>query len=150
RLLSRIPTMNSKFFPRLALLAALAIAGPLAHAEVVVVMSSRSDVSSLTVAQVSQIFLAKSSSLPGGGSATPIDQEEGSAVRDAFYSKVARKDAAQMKAYWSQLLFTGRAQRPKRVSGDAAVKQAVAADPGAIGYIDSGAVDGSVKVVLRP
>jgi len=30
------------------------------------------------------------------------------------------------------------------------VKQALAADPGAIGYIDSGAVDGSVKVVLKP
>lgn len=142
--------MNSKFFPRLALLAALAMAGPVAGAEVVVVMSSKSDVEGLTVAQVSQIFLAKSSSLPGGGAATPIDQEEGSAVRDAFYSKVARKDAAQMKAYWSQLLFTGRAQRPKRVAGDAAVKQAVAADPGAIGYIDAGAVDGSVKVVLKP
>lgn len=142
--------MNSKFFPRLVLLAALAIAAPLAQAEVVVVMSAKSDVSSLTLAQVSQIFLAKSSRLPGGGAATPIDQEEGSAAREEFYDKVARKDAAQMKAYWSQLLFTGKAQRPKRVSGDAAVKQAVAASPGTIGYIDAAAVDGSVKVVLKP
>lgn len=144
--------MSMKFhlIPRLVLLAALAVASTVAQAEVVVVMSSKSDVSSLTVGQVSQIFLAKSSSLPGGGAATPIDQEEGSAVRDEFYDKVARKDAAQMKAYWSQLLFTGKAQRPKRVAGDAAVKQAVAASPGTIGYIDAAAVDGSVKVVLKP
>lgn len=55
-----------------------------------------------------------------------------------------------MKAYWSQLMFTGKAQRPRKVSGDAAVKSAVAGTPGAIGYISAGAVDGSVKVVLRP
>ncbi|WP_411834779.1 phosphate ABC transporter substrate-binding protein [Pseudoxanthomonas mexicana] len=142
--------MKSSFIPRLALLAALSAASALAHAEVVVVMSAKSDVSSLSQAQVSQIFLAKSSSLPGGGAATPIDQDEGAAVRNEFYSKVTGKDAAQMKAYWSQLMFTGKAQRPKKVAGDDAVKKAVAASPGAIGYINAGAVDGSVKVVLKP
>ncbi len=142
--------MKSPFIPRLALLAALSAASMLAHAEVVVVMSAKSDVSSLSQAQVSQIFLAKSSSLPGGGAATPIDQDEGAAVRNEFYSKVTGKDAAQMKAYWSQLMFTGKAQRPKKVSSDDAVKKTVAASPGAIGYINAGAVDGSVKVVLKP
>lgn len=142
--------MKFQFFPSLVLLAALALASPLAHADVVVVMSSEAEVSDLSVAQVSQIFLAKSTSLPGGGAATPIDQEEGSQVRDEFYNKVARRNAAQLNSYWSQLMFTGRAQRPRRVSGDEAVKQAVAADPGAIGYIDASAVDGSVKVVLKP
>lgn len=121
-----------------------------AHAGVVVVVSSKSNVGSLTEAQVSQIFLAKSLSLPGGGAATPIDQEEGSATRNAFYSNVTGKDAAQMKAYWSQLMFTGKAQRPKKVSGDDAVKKAVAASPTAIGYIDESAVDATVKVVLKP
>jgi ABC-type phosphate transport system substrate-binding protein len=55
-----------------------------------------------------------------------------------------------MKAYWSQLTFTGKAQPPRQVSGDAAVKAAVADNPSAIGYISDGAVDGSVKVVFRP
>ena len=32
-----------------------------------------------------------------------------------------------MKAYWSQLMFTGKAQKPKKVAGDDAVKKAVAA-----------------------
>ena len=135
---------------RLALIGALALASAAAHAEVVVVMSSSSSVSSLTKAQVSQIFLAKSAALPGGGSATPIDQSEGAAARNEFYTKVAAKDAAQMKAYWSQLMFTGKAQRPRSVSGDAAVIQAVSANPGAIGYVNASAVNGSVKVVLKP
>lgn len=142
--------MKFPFVSRLVLLATLASASALAHAEVVVVMAADSNVPSLSQAQVSQIFLAKSSSLPGGGKATPIDQDEGVAVRDEFYTKVASKDAAQMKAYWSQLMFTGKAQRPRKVASDAAVKQAVASTPGAIGYINASAVDSSVKVVLRP
>ncbi|KRG87608.1 ABC-type phosphate transport system, periplasmic component [Stenotrophomonas daejeonensis] len=142
--------MKFPFFPRLLLLASLSTACALAHADVVVVMAADSNVSSLSQAQVSQIFLAKSLALPGGDKATPIDQDEGAAARNDFYSKVTGKDAAQMKAYWSQLMFTGKAQRPRKVSGDAAVKSAVAGTPGAIGYISAGAVDGSVKVVLRP
>ncbi|WP_426788644.1 phosphate ABC transporter substrate-binding protein [Xanthomonas campestris] len=131
-------------------LALLSLVASCAQADVVVVMSAKGGPDSLSQAQVSQIFLAKSNSLPGGGQAVPIDQEEGVPVRDEFYKKVAARDSAQLKSYWSQLMFTGKAQRPKRVSGDDAVKKAVAATPGAIGYISAGAVDASVKVVLKP
>lgn len=142
--------MNPNSIRRMALLAILSCAAFAAQAEVVVVMSARSDVATLTAPQVSQIFLAKSSALPGGGRAVAIDQVEGAAVRDAFYTKVTSRDAAQLRSYWSQLMFTGRAQRPKQVTGDAAVKREVAATVGAIGYIDSASVDASVKVVLKP
>ena len=135
---------------RAALAACLLTCAAVAQAEVVVVMSARSSVSSLSKAQVSQIFLAKSAALPDGSRATPIDQTEGSAVRNDFYTRVAGKDAAQMRAYWSQLMFTGKAQRPKQLASDAAVVQAVAASPGTIGYVNAAAVDSSVKVVLKP
>ncbi|QNU15922.1 phosphate ABC transporter substrate-binding protein [Thermomonas sp. XSG] len=132
------------------LLAALLTATSVAQAGVVVVMSSKSDVSSLSKAQVAQIFMAKTDALPNGRVAKPVDQAEGSAVRNEFYDKVADKSAAQMKAYWSQLTFTGKAQPPRKVSGDAAVKAALGENPAAIGYISDGAVDGSVKVVFKP
>ncbi len=142
--------MTISFKRRMALLAALLSVVSVAQAGVVVVMSSKSDVSSLSKAQVSQIFLAKTDALPNGRVAKPVDQAEGSAVRNEFYTKVADKSAAQMKAYWSQLTFTGKAQPPRKVSGDAAVKAALGENPAAIGYISDGAVDGSVKVVFKP
>lgn len=142
--------MTIPFKRRMALLAALLSVVSVAQAGVVVVMSSKSDVSSLSKAQVSQIFLAKTDALPNGRVAKPVDQAEGSAVRNEFYTKVADKSAAQMKAYWSQLTFTGKAQPPRKVSGDAAVKAALGENPAAIGYISDGAVDGSVKVVFKP
>ncbi len=122
------------------LIAAAAFAAP-AMAEVVVVVNPKAAESSMTKEQIAQFFLGKSSSM------TPIDQGDSSAIRAEFYKKVADKDAAQAKALWSKLVFTGKATMPKEVADSAAVKAAVAANPKAIGYIDKSAVDGSVKVV---
>jgi ABC-type phosphate transport system substrate-binding protein len=112
-----------------------------ALAEVAVVVSAKAAESSLTREQVAQVFLGKSTAM------TPIDQADSAAVRAEFYKKVADKDAAQAKALWSKLVFTGKATMPKEVADNAAVKAAVAANPKAIGYIDKSAVDATVKVV---
>jgi ABC-type phosphate transport system substrate-binding protein len=129
-----------KMIAKLALLAA-AVASTSAMAEVVVVVNPKAAEASMTKEQVAQFFLGKSTAM------TPIDQADASPVRAEFYKKVADKDAAQAKALWSKLVFTGKATMPKEVADNAAVKAAVAANPKAIGYIDKSAVDGSVKVV---
>ena len=123
------------------LFAAAALVPAAAMAEVVVVVGAKAAESSMTKEQVAQFFLGKSSSM------TPIDQADSSPVRAEFYKKVADKDAAQAKALWSKLVFTGKATMPKEVADNAAVKAAVAANPKAIGYIDKSAVDATVKVV---
>ena len=112
-----------------------------AMAEVVVVVNAKAAESTMSKEQVAQFFLGKSTAM------TPIDQAESAPIRAEFYKKVADKDAAQAKALWSKLVFTGKATMPKEVADSAAVKAAVAANPKAIGYIDKSAVDGSVKVV---
>ena len=99
------------------------------------------------VGDVARLFLGKSADL-GGVSLKPIDQEEGAPAREEFYQKAAQKSAAQLNAYWSRIIFTGKGQPPKTVLDDEEVKEYVAKDPTAIGYIDSGAVDSSVKVVV--
>lgn len=135
-----------------ALATALCVAAGVATAEVVVVISAKSGVDKLTPEQVSQIFLAKKPvTLPSGEEARPVDLYEGTPLRDEFYSKVIGKDAAQVKAYWSNLLFSGLAkERPKAYADSALVKKVVAGTPGQIGYISKSDVDGSVKVVLTP
>jgi ABC-type phosphate transport system substrate-binding protein len=61
---------------------------------------------------------------------------------------VLDKDATQVKAIWSKLVFTGKASAPKEYATSAEVKKAVAADPSAIGYIEKSQVDDTVKVIL--
>jgi ABC-type phosphate transport system substrate-binding protein len=46
------------------------------------------------------------------------------------------------------MVFTGKGQPPKEMGSTADMKKFVAANPDAIGYIETAAVDGSVKVVL--
>jgi len=132
---------------KLLSITALALAGA-AQAQVVVIVNPKSAMASMTPDQVASIFLGKSNTLPSGATATALDQTESAAVREVFYSKVTGKQAAQVKAAWSRLVFSGKATPPKELSSSAEVKKAVAANVDAIGYIEKSAVDASVKVVL--
>jgi ABC-type phosphate transport system substrate-binding protein len=134
--------------PRLlATLTVLALCGAL-HAEVVVIVHRGNPVATMTADQVAQIYMGASTTFPGGGAAAPIDQPEGSAVRDEFLAKVLEKTGAQFKAVWSRLIFSGKGTRPKTLGGSAEVKKAVGSDPAAIGFIERSALDDSVRLVL--
>jgi ABC-type phosphate transport system substrate-binding protein len=113
-----------------------------ASAELVVIVNPQNSANAMTPEQVSQVFLGKSSSL------TPVDQSASSAIRTEFYKKVTDKDATQVKALWSKLIFTGKGVPPKELGSSTDVKKAVATDPNAIGYVEKASVDASVKMVL--
>jgi ABC-type phosphate transport system substrate-binding protein len=119
-------------------------------ADVVAVVSSKSPVTTLSKNQILDIFLGKRTSFPDGSSAVPIDQTEGSAVRDEFYSKMAGMSPPQVKAFWSKIIFTGRGQPPKTVASSLEAKKLLVANLNAISYIDQSLVDSSVRVVLAP
>ncbi len=127
---------------------ALCLVAEVAHADSVAVVSARSPIASLSRDQVTDIFLGKLSHYPDGILAVPIDQEEGSPTRDDFYRRLADKTPAQLKAYWSKIIFTGRGRPPDTVANGIEVKRRLAANPAAIGYIDSTLVDASVRVLF--
>ena len=127
---------------------ALSLGNVAVKADVVAVVSAKNPITAMDKNQVADIFLGKTSRFPNGAQAVPIDQAEGSAVRDEFYSKVLERTAAQMKAYWSKILFTGRGQPPPSVSSDIEMKQRVSENAAALGYIDRSLVDDSVRIVF--
>lgn len=131
------------------LLAATTLAAN-APAEVVVVVSSKSNITHLTAEQTTKIFLGKVVTFPNGVTALPLDQPEGSPIRDEFYAKVVRKNASQLTAYWAKIIFTGDGRPPNTLADNLSVRKAVAASPNAIGYIDKSVVNRSVRVVLAP
>lgn len=112
------------------------------------IVSARNPLKALSGEQAADLFLGKSADFPNGARAVPIDQSEGSQVRDAFYLKTSGKAPAQMKAHWARMLFTGRGQPPVESGDNAAIKRLVADNPNLIGYIDRGALDPSVRAVL--
>jgi hypothetical protein len=122
-------------------------ASPRLRADEVAVVSTKSTVTTLSKSQVADIFLGKTTRFPGGGRAVPIDQSEGTIARDEFYSRITGKSSAQMKAYWSRVIFTGRGQPPRAVPNGGEAKRLVVANPDIIAYIDPKLVDGTLRVV---
>ncbi len=123
--------------------------GALANAEIAVIVSTSNANSALDQDTISRVFLGKTSNFPDGSQAIPVDQNEGSASREAFNDKVLGKSSSQLKAYWSRLIFTGKGTPPKESGSDADIKNLVAKNPNLIGYVDSSVVDSSVKVVFK-
>lgn len=141
-----MPIVNRAGFVIIGL--GLSLGAAEAVADVVAVVSAKSPVSTLSKNQVVDIFLGKASRFPDGSQAVPIDQVEGSAARDEFYLKFSGKSPAQLKAHWSKVIFTGRGRPPREVSNSFEAKKLIIDNPNAIGYIEQGIVDGSVKVLL--
>lgn len=115
-----------------------------AYAQVVIV-NAQNPATALTKAQVEQIFMGKSTSMPGGGSATPIDN---AALRDGFYKNLTGKSGEQVKAHWAKLEFTGMGKAPAEGASGKAVAEQVGKNPAAIGYVDKAEVGPGVKAVL--
>jgi ABC-type phosphate transport system substrate-binding protein len=112
-----------------------------ARADVVVIVSAQS-AATITAKEISRVYLGERNTL------TPVDIASPSHARREFYAKVIGKDEAQVKARWSKLVFTGKGSAPKELPSGADVVKAVAADPYAIGYVDSSFVNITVKIIL--
>jgi ABC-type phosphate transport system substrate-binding protein len=129
--------------------AGLALAAASAQAEIVVIVNPKNPAASMTAEQVSALYLGSATTFPEGGAAALADQSEAAGIRGDFYQKATGRSAAQVKATWARIVFTGKGAPPKELKSDADVKAFVANDPKAIGYVNSSAVDGSVKAVLK-
>lgn len=132
---------------RLSLMAVLLAGAGLVNAELVVIVNPGNPVTSISAKDLSRLYLGKARSFPGAGRAQPINQAAGSAARKEFFQTYANMSEAQVKGYWSKLMFSGKGRPPAELADDAAVKAAVAGDASAVGYIDAAAVDQSVKTL---
>jgi ABC-type phosphate transport system substrate-binding protein len=127
--------------------AGLCLCAAAAHAEVVAVVGAKSPIDALSQAQIADVFLGKLTRLPSGTLPVPLDQSEGSPLRDEFYLRVAGKSPAQLKAFWSKLIFTGRGRPPRSVASSTEVLKLVRENPSAIGYIDRRFADNTVRIL---
>jgi len=118
----------------------------IAHADIAVIVNPANSGASATRSEIQQIFLGLQTKLSNGATIAPVDQGQEQPIRQTFYELVAGKSPVQMKTYWSRLMFTGRGTPPQVLSDGNAVKQHVASDKNAIGYIDASAAHGASNV----
>lgn len=139
--------LQSVFYPALA--AVLLLTGVhAARAEIAVITNPNTQVIGLSRETIADIYLGKRKTYPNGSRVKPVDQSSNSPVRQKFYRSVVKMSDSEVNRYWAKLKFTGKGKPPRTITGDEAVKNWVASNPGAIGYIDGKYLDKSVKVIL--
>ncbi|RUO31590.1 hypothetical protein CWE12_00910 [Aliidiomarina sedimenti] len=99
--------------------------------------------SEIDSARVTRIYMGQSREL------IAVNQQEGSAVRQAFEANVIGRSAEQIKAHWSRLVFTGRAAELRQVESDEAVLEYVRSNPGTIGYISDASKADDLNILLE-
>lgn len=97
---------------------------------------------------IADMYLNKIKKFSNGRTVEPVDQAKGSAIREKFYKSVLKMTEREVNRYWAKRKFTGKAKTPKVLDGDRQIKEWVARNPEALGYIDGGSLDNTVKVLL--
>lgn len=117
------------------------------QADIAVVVSSSTNIDSISKREVKSIYLGKSRKLPNGQFAIPINQPEWTKLYSDFNNKIIDKSTESLNEHWSERKFSGKGTPPRIIDGDASIKRFLNSIPGTIGYIDSASVDSSVKVI---
>jgi TonB family protein len=124
----------------------LTVSGASAQDGFRIIVNPANPTTSLSKAQVSNLFLRKTVSWDDGRPVAPVDQTE-AAVREAFARDVLGMPATSAFSQAQQAAASGRGEPPVSVASDREVLAFVRLKPGAIGYVSSGAPVQGVKVL---
>jgi hypothetical protein len=151
---NRLRSCSRRVTPLLAMLAfvvsasgARAAPQTVRNDSVVVVVSAASTVTEISRLQLFDLYMGRSTRFPNGSPAVPIDLRSGSPGRTVFSDIYLGRSEAQMKAHWSKIVFTGRGRPPAEVASGEELRDLLARDPKAIGYLDRRLVDARLRIV---
>lgn len=120
---------------------------PCAFANVVIIVNKNNPVKAVKRGTVASYFLKKSTSWDTGARVVPIDLTAKDPARQEFSEWILKKSAKSVEEHWIGESLTGGKSAPDIVGDATLAKKRVAAELGAIGYIDNTALDSSVKAV---
>lgn len=115
----------------------------------VIIVSENSPLRTATRQQLSNIFLKKTTTLPGGREAMPVDLNGRKDARIAFSQAVHRKSVVAIQNYWQQQIFSGKEIPPPALESETDVVSFVRDNPDAVGYVSAGVTLGRGVRVLR-
>lgn len=133
----------------LAIACLLLLPASSALADLVVVVNARSGVAAMTRNEVINVFFGRYRQFFNGLEAQPVDLVDSHPDRARFYNALVGKELAEVNAYWSRLVFSGRTQAPPRLNSPEEVLKWVSSHPGGIGFVELAKADARVRVVYE-
>jgi len=113
----------------------------------VVVVQATSPIESLSKKEVIDIYMGRFQTFPDGSPVSPIDFPAGSKEKKSFYHQLVGKDERKIKAYWSRLLFSGRATPPIQADSKQQILQSL--NDQALAYVPANEVTQEMKIVYQ-
>lgn len=129
-------------------LAGLLTGLPLARADVAVIVHRDSPLQASTREEISALYLGRSRQLANGQLAEVFEHPREADLRRRFFFSLNGMELRQLNSYWARLQFSGQVLPPPAVADSRHMLLAVRSSRSAIGYVDAGEVDGSVRVLL--
>jgi hypothetical protein len=118
--------------------------------QVAIIANTSNSVSTLSPGDLHRIFLGEKSTWPNGKHIFVVMAAPGSPERAVIMKNVYKMSESDYAKYFMQASFTGAvAAPPKDASSSSQMKQLVAANPGAVGYVAVQELDNSVKALLK-
>jgi len=119
-----------------------------AHTSLAIIVNAQNPVRELSLADLRRILLGEMTRWPDGRRITIAMRDSGQAERDAVLRLVCSMSDQDFTRYLLQATFRGELQSsPKILDTSNGVRRFVFNVPGAIGYVRSDEVDGSVKAL---
>jgi ABC-type phosphate transport system substrate-binding protein len=115
------------------------------YAEVVIVANPGVPEKTISKQDMEKIFTGKKSKWSDGSKVIPVVQNK-SDGHEQFTLKYVSKSAAQFKAYWNKMIFTGEGKPPQSFDSNESLINFVSTTPGAIGYVTGGNEDKVMKI----
>ena len=100
-----------------------------------IIVNKSNSVNSISVSQLGRIFTKKTKQFENGVAALPIGQKNSRQVTSYFNKVILKKNAQQLKYYWTRKMFSGASKPPKALSSDVEVIKFVSSLKNAIGYV---------------
>ena len=112
------------------------------------VVNDSAGASRLSRDELKSIFQTRTTRLPSGEKAAPVNLPQGDSVRVSFDQVVLGLEPDEVARYWVDRKIRGGNRPPKKLGSSALVLKHVERTPGAIGYIPASKAKG-LRVVAK-
>ena len=118
------------------------------NSDLAIVVNPASSLDNVASAELTKIFKAEKAKSPDGVKYIIAMRDAGSPERNAALGSIYKMTDPEYEKFFLQATFAGTVQSaPKQISSGAAVRQLVATEKGAIGYLRASEADATVKVL---
>ena len=147
-IINKIRLLSCSTLLAILLVCSPALAEPALN-DLVLIANADSGIEHLTKREVINIYLGRYRRLDTGSTAEPIDLSSKTDTKALFYRLLVDKNLAEINAYWSRLVFSGKTRPPQQVDNVDKVLEMVGHNRNALGYINRAAVNSQVIIVFE-